>query len=143
MRSIVDNNREVLLDPIGTRVVRSVFSTFAIVGELTFCGSGAAGLSNNTTAPVLYAQLLPMSCLFVIPRQAMGALGTDLFTYGKIYWLVPFAIFIGLFMPVPFWLVHRFCKKESFIAKAAAYVNTPILLLYTGYLPYSVNGRWW
>lgn len=73
----------------------------------------------------------------------MGALAQELFVFGKIYWLVPFAIFIGLFMPIPFWLVHRFAPKDSFVAKAAAYINTPIVLLYIGYLPYSVNGQWW
>ena len=74
---------------------------------------------------------------------AMGALGKELFTYGKPYWLVPFAIFLGLFMPIPFWLVHRFARKDSFAARAAKYINTPIILLYIGYLPYSVNGMWW
>ena len=73
----------------------------------------------------------------------MGALGKELFTYGKPYWLVPFAIFLGLFMPIPFWLVHRFARKDSFAARAAKYINTPIILLYIGYLPYSVNGMWW
>ncbi|KZV85364.1 OPT superfamily oligopeptide transporter [Exidia glandulosa HHB12029] len=78
---------------------------------------------------------------------AMGALGKELFTFGNPYWLVPFAMFMGLFMPIPFWVVHKLLKRkgleESWLAKAAAYINTPILLLYIGYLPYSVNGQWW
>ena len=65
------------------------------------------------------------------------------FTVGKPYWLIPFAIIIGFFIPIPFWLIHRYSRPDSTIAKAAAYINTPILALYVGYLPYSVNGQWW
>ena len=65
------------------------------------------------------------------------------FTVGKPYWMVPFAIFIGFFIPIPFWLLYRFSTKGSKIAKFAEYINTPILTLYIGYLPYSVNGQWW
>jgi hypothetical protein len=50
---------------------------------------------------------------------------------------------LGLFFPIPFWLVHRYAKSGSFISRAAAYINTPIVALYVGYLPYSVNGQWW
>ncbi|GBE87677.1 predicted protein [Sparassis crispa] len=74
---------------------------------------------------------------------AMGALGKELFEYGKPYYLVAFAIFIGLAFPVPFWLLHRFARPGSWVAKFAAYINTPIVALYIGYLPYSVNGQWW
>ncbi|ETW80571.1 oligopeptide transporter [Heterobasidion irregulare TC 32-1] len=108
MKSIVTNNREVLIDPVGTRI-----------------WSGWIIQQYNSSS------------------VAMGALGKELFTYGKPYWLVPFAIFLGLFMPIPFWLVHRFARKDSFVARAAKYINTPIILLYIGYLPYSVNGMWW
>ena len=65
------------------------------------------------------------------------------FTIGKPYWLVPFAIFLGFFFPIPFWLAHRFSKPGSIISRVAAYINTPIIALYVGYLPYSVNGQWW
>lgn len=78
---------------------------------------------------------------------AMGALGKELFTFGKPYWLVPFAMFLGLWMPLPFWAAHRLLARKglggTWVARAAAYINTPILLLYIGYLPYSVNGQWW
>jgi len=77
----------------------------------------------------------------------MGALARELFVYGKPYWLVPFAMFMGLFMPVPFFLVNYMLKKkglgDNWMARASAFVNTPVLLLYIGYLPYSVNGQWW
>ncbi|KAI0070550.1 OPT oligopeptide transporter [Panus rudis PR-1116 ss-1] len=108
MKSIVTNNREVLLDPVGTRV-----------------WSGWIIQQYNSAS------------------VAMGALGTELFTMGKPYWLVPFAIFLGLFIPIPFWLVHKFSRPGSVINKVAAYINTPILMLYIGWLPYSVNGQWW
>lgn len=65
------------------------------------------------------------------------------FTYGKPYYMLAFAIFVGLAFPVPFWLVHRYSRPGSRIAKTAAYINTPIIALYVGYLPYSVNGQWW
>jgi hypothetical protein len=61
----------------------------------------------------------------------MGALGKELFTFGKPYWLVPFAVFIGLFMPIPFWFVHRYAPQAK-IATFAKYINTPIILLYIG-----------
>ncbi|KAJ3474399.1 hypothetical protein NLI96_g12479 [Meripilus lineatus] len=108
MQSIVSNNREVLLDPVGTRV-----------------WSGWIIQQYNSAS------------------VAMGALGKDLFTFGKPYWLVPFSIFIGLLLPIPFWLIHKFTRRGSLPSKIAAYINTPILSLYVGYLPYSVNGQWW
>ena len=73
----------------------------------------------------------------------MGALGRELFTYGKPYYLVGFAFFIGLSFPIPSYLAYRFAKKDSWVARYAEFVNTPILALYMGYLPYSVNGQWW
>ncbi|OCH87078.1 OPT oligopeptide transporter [Obba rivulosa] len=74
---------------------------------------------------------------------AMGALGRELFSFGKPYYLIAFAIFIGLAFPIPFWLIHRYSRPGSLVSKLAAYINTPIIALYVGYLPYSVNGQWW
>ncbi|PBK87532.1 OPT oligopeptide transporter [Armillaria gallica] len=76
---------------------------------------------------------------------AMGALGKELFTYGKEsgYWIIPFGMFIGLFCPIPFWVIHRYSKPGSTLAKTMKYINVPIITLYIGYLPYSVNGQWW
>ncbi|KAJ7086088.1 OPT oligopeptide transporter [Mycena belliarum] len=73
---------------------------------------------------------------------AMGALGKELFAFGKPYWLIPFAMFLGLFIPLPFWLVWKFSDPKSNLAKLMKYLNLPIILLYIGYLPYSVNGQW-
>lgn len=74
---------------------------------------------------------------------ALGALGKELFTFGKAYYLIGFACFIGLIFPLPFWLAHKFAPRGSWIQRAAAFVHTPIIALYIGYLPYSVNGQWW
>ncbi|KAJ7678482.1 OPT oligopeptide transporter [Mycena rosella] len=107
MKTIVANNREALIDPIGTRL-----------------WSGWIVQQYNSAS------------------IAMGALGKDLFSFGKPYWLIPFAMFLGLFVPLPFWLVWKFSDPKSRIAKFAKYLNLPIILLYIGYLPYSVNGQW-
>ncbi|KAJ7284604.1 OPT oligopeptide transporter protein-domain-containing protein [Mycena rebaudengoi] len=74
---------------------------------------------------------------------AMGALGKDLFSYGKPYWLIPFAMFLGLFMPLPFWIVWKLSGPKTKLARFMKYLNLPIILLYIGWLPYSVNGQWW
>ncbi|OSD07818.1 OPT oligopeptide transporter [Trametes coccinea BRFM310] len=108
MISIVKNNREALIDPLGTRI----WSGWIIQGY------------NSSSV-------------------AMGALGKELFAFGKPYYLVAFAIFIGLLFPIPFWIVHKLAPKGSVIARGAEYIITPIVALYVGYLPYSVNGQWW
>lgn len=89
----------------------------------------------------------------------MGALGKELFAFDKPYWLIPFAMFLGLFMPLPFWLVWKMCDPKTKLAKFLKYLNLPIILLYIGWcvfflfldangmlnamrrLPYSVNGE--
>ncbi|KII95301.1 hypothetical protein PLICRDRAFT_34142 [Plicaturopsis crispa FD-325 SS-3] len=76
---------------------------------------------------------------------AMGALGKELYTVGKPagYWIIPFGMFIGLFIPIPFWLCWKFSKKGGKFGAFMKYINIPIIALYMGYLPYSVNGQWW
>jgi len=111
MITIVNNNRAVLQDPVGTRV---------------WSGWIIQQYNSNSVA--------------------MGALVKELFVFGKPYWLIPFSIFLGLFAPIPFWAAYKFLPdtpRWSGIRKAAAYINTPILCLYIGYLPFSVNGQWW
>ena len=44
-----------------------------------------------------------------------------------------FSRFIGLFVPLPFWLVWKFSKPESRLAKAMKYINIPVLTLYIGW----------
>ncbi|KZT33595.1 OPT superfamily oligopeptide transporter [Sistotremastrum suecicum HHB10207 ss-3] len=110
MISIVDNNRAVLQDPIGTRV---------------WSGWIIQQYNSNSVA--------------------MGALVKELFVFGKPYWLVPFSIFLGLFMPLPFFLLHKYVFKgeQTKWGRLMRYMNTPIVLLYIGWLPFSVNGMWW
>ncbi|KAF9567140.1 OPT oligopeptide transporter [Agrocybe pediades] len=110
MKIIVSNNREVLKDPIGTRV-----------------WSGWIIQQYNSAS------------------VAMGALGKELFSIHKPagYWIIPFAMFIGLFVPLPFWMVWKLAKPNSLLARAMAFINIPIIALYMGWLPYSVNGQWW
>ncbi|KAF8491247.1 OPT oligopeptide transporter [Gautieria morchelliformis] len=74
---------------------------------------------------------------------AMGALVKELYTFGQPYWLIPFAIFLGLFTPLPFYLVHKLAPRGSLLATSAAYLHIPIICLYIGFLPFSVNGQWW
>ncbi|KAJ7581065.1 OPT oligopeptide transporter [Mycena floridula] len=110
MKTIVNNNREVLKDPTGTRV-----------------WSGWIIQQYNSAS------------------VAMGALGKELYSVGKPagYWIIPFSIVIGLFLPIPFWLVYKFSKPGSRLARSMQFLNIPIITLYIGYLPYSVNGQWW
>ena len=70
-------------------------------------------------------------------------MGEQLFTFGKAYYLIGFAVFIGFLFPIPFWLVHKFAPNGSWIQRAAGFIHTPNVALYVGYLPYSVNGQWW
>ncbi|KAL1746910.1 OPT oligopeptide transporter protein-domain-containing protein [Schizophyllum fasciatum] len=111
MKSIVTANREILRDPVGSRV---------------WSGWNIQGLNSAAIA--------------------MGALGQELFTIGKPsgYWIIPFCTIVGFFVPLPFYLIWEFSpNKKSWIARAARYINVPVLTLYMGYLPYSVNGQWW
>ena len=66
----------------------------------------------------------------------------ELYTFGKPYWLIPFAIFLGLFMPMPFYFMYNLLPKGSILAKSMAYLHVPIITLYIGFLPFSVNGQY-
>ena len=125
MISIVDNNRAALIDPVGTRVVRVILliRTEFMLTVLQWSGWIIQGYNSSSVA--------------------MGALGKELFTFGKPYYLVGLSFFIGLSFPIPFWFDYKLAKKGSWISNAAEFINTPIISLYIGYLPYSVNGQWW
>lgn len=56
--------------------------------------------------------------------------------------MIPFAIFLGLFAPLPFYFIHKLSPKGSILAKFMAYLNVPIIALYIGFLPFSVNGQY-
>ncbi len=76
MQTIVTNNREVLKDPTGTRVV-SLFS------DHVFC---PRSLSPQWSGWIIQS--------INSGSVAMGALGKELFTYGKPagYWIIPFGM---------------------------------------------------
>lgn len=63
-----------------------------------------------------------------------GALGNHLYTPSGRYGIVPFAILIGLAVPVPFWLLHQWYPKMG-----ANKVVTPILCWTLGYLSVGIN----
>lgn len=53
---------------------------------------------------------------------AWGGLAHELFAAGKRYQWTPWAYIIGLVVPVPFWLVHRYWPKLR-----ADYLYTPVI----------------
>ncbi|KAJ7132712.1 peptide transporter MTD1 [Mycena filopes] len=63
-----------------------------------------------------------------------GALGNILYAPSGRYGIVPFSILIGLIVPVPFWIAHRFFPKLG-----ANHVVTPILCWTLGYLSVGIN----
>ncbi|KAG6885082.1 hypothetical protein C0993_006043, partial [Termitomyces sp. T159_Od127] len=63
-----------------------------------------------------------------------GALGNVLYAPGGRYAIVPFSILIGLAVPIPFWLLHRFFPKLG-----ANKVVTPVLCWTLGYLSVGIN----
>ncbi|KAF9227496.1 OPT superfamily oligopeptide transporter [Gyrodon lividus] len=65
---------------------------------------------------------------------AWGGLGHELFSVGMRYQWVPWSYLVGLFAPVPFWLVHRYWPKLR-----ADYYYTPIICAYIGWLCVGIN----
>ncbi|KAI5117568.1 hypothetical protein M0805_009646 [Coniferiporia weirii] len=63
-----------------------------------------------------------------------GALGNKLYTPTGRYGIVPLSIIIGLFVPLPFWLLH-----QKFPNIKADKVMTPILCWTLGYLSVGIN----
>ncbi|KAJ7260312.1 peptide transporter MTD1 [Mycena haematopus] len=63
-----------------------------------------------------------------------GALGNILYAPSGRYGIVPFSILIGLAVPIPFWIAHRFFPKLG-----ANHVVTPILCWTLGYLSVGIN----
>ncbi|KAG9224893.1 hypothetical protein PTI98_009892 [Pleurotus ostreatus] len=65
---------------------------------------------------------------------AWGGLSHELFASGKRYQWVAWAYVVGLFVPIPFWLVHRFWPKLR-----ADYLYTPVICYYIGWLCVGIN----
>ncbi|KAH8992871.1 OPT oligopeptide transporter [Lactarius hatsudake] len=65
---------------------------------------------------------------------AWGGLSHELFAHGKRYQWVAWAYIIGLFIPVPFWLVHRVYPKLR-----ADYLYTPLIAIFMSWLCVGIN----
>ncbi|KAH7929731.1 OPT oligopeptide transporter [Leucogyrophana mollusca] len=65
---------------------------------------------------------------------AWGGLAHQLFSVGQRYQWVPWSYIVGLFAPVPFWIVHRYWPKLR-----ADYYYTPIICTYIGWLCVGIN----
>lgn len=63
-----------------------------------------------------------------------GALSNYIYTPSGRYGIVPLSIIIGLFVPIPFWIVHRYWPTIH-----ADKVVTPILCWTLGYLSVGIN----
>src|SRR5882757_6882390 len=59
---------------------------------------------------------------------AWGGLGNELFSAGQRYHWVAWAYLVGLFVPIPFWVVHRYWPKLR-----ADYLYTPVIAYVLGY----------
>ncbi|KAI0266365.1 OPT oligopeptide transporter protein-domain-containing protein [Gloeopeniophorella convolvens] len=65
---------------------------------------------------------------------AWGGLAHELFAHGKRYQWVAWAYVLGLFVPVPFYLAHRWWPKLR-----ADYLYTPVICYYIGWLCVGIN----
>ncbi|VEU21697.1 DEKNAAC102745 [Brettanomyces naardenensis] len=65
---------------------------------------------------------------------AWGALSKEMFGIHGTYHMVPLALVIGFFLPIPFYLMHRFRPRWGFDK-----VNTPLMVWYIGWLCVGVN----
>lgn len=65
---------------------------------------------------------------------AWGGLSNELFAVGERYQWVPWAYLLGLFVPVPFWIIHRYWPKLR-----ADYLYTPIICYFIGWLCVGIN----
>ncbi|KAI0028507.1 OPT superfamily oligopeptide transporter [Vararia minispora EC-137] len=63
-----------------------------------------------------------------------GALGPQMFGRGGEYVMIPVALAIGIFLPIPFWLLHKRFPKFGF-----NYVIMPIITQYSAWLTVGIN----
>jgi len=61
-----------------------------------------------------------------------GGLSNELFSAGQRYHWVAWAYLVGLFVPIPFWVVHRYWPKLH-----ADYLYTPVIAYVRGCLNYT------
>ncbi|KAK7038375.1 OPT oligopeptide transporter [Favolaschia claudopus] len=65
---------------------------------------------------------------------AWGALGKPLYATGGRYGFVPYMLLVGLIVPIPFWLLHKYYPKVGFNM-----VFTPVLCAELGFLSVGIN----
>ncbi|OJA15602.1 hypothetical protein AZE42_10123 [Rhizopogon vesiculosus] len=65
---------------------------------------------------------------------AWGGLSNELFSAGQRYHWVPLAYLVGFFVPIPFWIVHRYWPKLR-----ADYLYTPVIAFSIGWLGVGIN----
>ncbi|KAG0707311.1 OPT oligopeptide transporter protein-domain-containing protein [Suillus ampliporus] len=65
---------------------------------------------------------------------AWGGLSHELFSAGQRYQWVPWAYVVGLFIPIPFWVIHRYFPKLR-----ADYLYTPVIAYFIGWLCVGIN----
>ncbi|KAJ6519993.1 OPT oligopeptide transporter [Mycena sanguinolenta] len=63
-----------------------------------------------------------------------GALAKELYSPSSTYALIPLSIIIGLFVPIPFYILHRYFPKAHFDS-----VITPMLTVQIGFLSTGIN----
>ncbi|KAN0125414.1 oligopeptide transporter, partial [Lactarius tabidus] len=68
---------------------------------------------------------------------AWGGLSHELFLHGNRYQWVVWGYFSGLFVPIPFWVIHRFFPKLR-----ADYLITPIIICYISWLCVGINSSY-
>lgn len=61
---------------------------------------------------------------------AWGALGREMFSPGKTYYMVPVALALGALMPIPQYLLHRRFPRNKFLSN----FNTGIVMQYSCFL---------
>ena len=66
---------------------------------------------------------------------AWGPLGREMFSPGKTYYIVPFALVIGLVLPIPGCVLHRMYPENKIFAN----VNTGIIVQYSSDLSIGIN----
>lgn len=65
---------------------------------------------------------------------AWGALGPQMFAWGSTYYMVPLSLFLGLFLPLPFYFLHRRRPKAGWNN-----LSTPVMLQYACFMSVGIN----
>jgi hypothetical protein len=66
---------------------------------------------------------------------AWGGTSGEVFSVGSgVYYMVPIALAIGIFLPIPFWLIHK-----KFPKLRADYINTFLISNWLGWLSVGIN----